>query len=84
MSEEESVGEAVTFVREHKRLFIDYTLANATTVPEGSVPVAVFMAGTPGAGKTEIAKSLMSLFDYEPVRIDADDYRSLFQGLTLE
>jgi predicted ABC-type ATPase len=41
---------------------------------------AVFMAGSPGAGKTEIAKELMRQFSPEPVRIDADDFRNYFPG----
>ncbi len=41
---------------------------------------AVFMAGSPGAGKTEIAKELMQGFNPKPVRIDADDLRNYFLG----
>lgn len=41
---------------------------------------AVFMAGSPGAGKTEIAKLIMENFSPPPVRIDADDFRNSFEG----
>jgi len=41
---------------------------------------AVFMAGSPGAGKTEVAKNLSASFSPEPVRIDADDFRARFYG----
>ena len=41
---------------------------------------AVFMAGSPGAGKTEIAKLLLADFSPAPVRIDADDFRQHFDG----
>lgn len=44
------------------------------------LPAAIFMAGSPGAGKTEISKALASNFKTEPVRIDADDFRSIFPG----
>lgn len=40
------------------------------------------MAGTPGAGKTEIANSLIDIFDHRPVHIDADDFRTLIPGYT--
>lgn len=45
-----------------------------------SRPAAIFMAGSPGAGKTEIAKELISKFDPKPVRIDADDFRQGMEG----
>ena len=43
-------------------------------------PAAVFMAGSPGAGKTEMAKEISRIFDPEPVHIDADDFRTQFPG----
>jgi predicted ABC-type ATPase len=43
-------------------------------------PAAVFMAGSPGAGKTEVAKEISRLFNPEPVHIDADDFRTQFPG----
>lgn len=60
------------------------------------IPVTVFMAGSPGAGKTESSKSLIAQFvhnDSAILRIDADELReripgyngnnsSLFQGAT--
>jgi predicted ABC-type ATPase len=41
---------------------------------------AVFMAGSPGAGKTEIAKLILEDFSPAPIRIDADDFRQHFEG----
>lgn len=38
---------------------------------------AIFMAGTPGAGKTEVATSLAELYE-DTVLIDADDFRTQF------
>lgn len=41
------------------------------------------MAGSPGAGKTEISKRLIEQFvDNAPVRIDADDIREMFPNYT--
>lgn len=47
------------YAKEHKQAFI-------AKVVKGKVPVleeklAIFMAGTPGAGKTEVVESLMEL-----------------------
>lgn len=41
-------------------------------------PVSVFMAGSPGAGKTEASKALLEKFHGEVIRIDADEYRDQF------
>ncbi len=43
-------------------------------------PAAVFMAGSPGAGKTEVAKDVLGAFDPKPVRVDADDFRTMMPG----
>jgi predicted ABC-type ATPase len=41
--------------------------------------VTIFMAGTPGAGKTEFSLKLIDLFDHSMVRIDADEIRELMR-----
>lgn len=69
--------EAFEFAKSHKQEFIDCAIGRAV---KDKRPVAIFMAGTPGAGKTEIAKSIMSLFSPTIARIDPDDFRSLFPG----
>ena len=45
-------------------------------------PVSVFMAGSPGAGKTEASKRLIERFKNKPVRIDADEIREWLPGYT--
>jgi len=40
------------------------------------------MAGSPGAGKTEVSKRLIEEFENKPVRIDADEIRQMFDGYT--
>ena len=45
-------------------------------------PVSLFMAGSPGAGKTEVSKSLVKKFQSAPIRIDADEIRTLCPGYT--
>lgn len=42
-------------------------------------PVSFFMAGAPGAGKTEVSKGIVSLFPRgDVVRLDPDDFREYF------
>lgn len=42
-------------------------------------PVSVFMAGAPGAGKTEVSKGVVKLFERgEVLRLDPDDFRPYF------
>lgn len=43
-------------------------------------PISLFMAGSPGAGKTEVSKSFVKHFKNIPVRIDADEIRSICPG----
>ncbi len=49
-------------------------------VESADVPVSIFMAGSPGAGKTEVSKQLVKQFHNKPVRIDADEIRPLCPG----
>lgn len=43
-------------------------------------PVSVFMAGSPGAGKTEVSKELIQLITKDAVvRVDPDELRELFE-----
>jgi len=46
--------------------------------PTESEAVSVFMAGSPGAGKTESAKELIRQFESETLRIDIDELRTEF------
>lgn len=49
--------------------------------PRVKSPITIFMAGTPGAGKTEFSISLLEKFDSGFVRIDADDIRELMRDI---
>jgi predicted ABC-type ATPase len=44
-------------------------------------PVSVFMAGSPGAGKTESSIRLLETFSSKVLRIDTDEYRKYFSHL---
>lgn len=43
-------------------------------------PITLFMAGSPGAGKTEVSTRLIEQFNTKPVRIDADEIRKICPG----
>lgn len=70
---------AVQWVHAHKN---DITLkfADSSSYPSDSEPVSIFMAGTPGAGKTEYSERLNKEFDDQAVLIDADKIRCMIEG----
>lgn len=45
--------------------------------PDDSHPISVFMAGSPGAGKTEFSKNLIKEIGHGVIRIDPDEVRNL-------
>lgn len=74
--------EAQTFARRNKKAIARRFTNPEIYVPEEQ-PVAVFMAGSPGAGKTEASKRLLERFDSpRTLRIDPDDLRTDFPGYT--
>lgn len=83
MTEEEKYQseQAKLFIKQHADLLIE-TFANPKIYLEDAHPVSLFMAGSPGAGKTEISKRLIEKFSNKPVRIDADEIRELIPGYT--
>lgn len=68
--------EALEFVKQNRALVID-RYAPLDMCKPVKTPVSLFMAGSPGAGKTEISKRFVSEFSSMPVRIDADDIRAM-------
>lgn len=65
--------EARRYVKSHVEEIIRIFVQSAEPVDE---PVSIFMAGSPGAGKTEFSKHLIEKLG-NMVRIDADDIRDL-------
>lgn len=72
---------AVDFIRKNKGLLYKKFAGDAASF-SSLKPVTIFMAGSPGAGKTEISKSLINEFKKPVVRIDADEIRALCPGYT--
>jgi len=69
---------ALEFAKSHKNDFLSELIKNKKPCKN---KVALFMAGSPGAGKTEVAVSLAEMYpDY--VVIDADEFRTKFPNYT--
>lgn len=84
MTEEESKieREAIKFAREHKKEIAVELTDRKKFIPE-DFPVSVFMAGSPGAGKTESSQKLIERFSKDGrsiLRIDSDEIRAKFSA----
>lgn len=75
------IQEAVAYAKANRRR-IARELTNKEVYRPDANPVSVFMAGSPGAGKTEASKELIDTLvhgtDTRVLRIDADDLRAQF------
>lgn len=79
---EEAIREkALSYARSSKK-GIAKRLTDPQKFPPEEHPVSVFMAGSPGAGKTESSIELLSKFPTPVIRIDIDELRSEFDGYT--
>jgi len=81
-AEQEAIKErALAFARQHKKA-IAKEFTDRSKFPGEELPVSVFMAGSPGAGKTEASIELLDRFSSdgsEILRIDPDDLRIHFK-----
>lgn len=76
--EQEIANQAISFARSNKKA-IARRRTDKTIYPLEEAPVSVFMAGSPGAGKTEASIALVNLFaDTKILRIDPDELRNEF------
>lgn len=78
----DDIGEkAKKWIKENKKILIQ-TFADLKLYPGISNPFTIFMAGSPGAGKTEYSKSFIKSYDPNTkiVRIDADEIRNMIPG----
>ncbi len=84
------IEDAKSYIRAN-RTEISRRLTDITRYPQEDMPVSVFMAGSPGAGKTETSKAYLKQLEevnekgevtFEVLRIDPDEYRSLIPRYT--
>jgi UDP-N-acetylglucosamine kinase len=74
------IERAILFAKSNKKA-IAKELTNKSIFPTDKFPVSVFMAGSPGAGKTESSRNLIkriTIGEQSVIRIDSDDLRSRF------
>ncbi|MBI2458967.1 MAG: zeta toxin family protein [Parcubacteria group bacterium] len=68
--------EAKKFIKKNRKLLIE-KFAKPDFYKSIVNPVTIFMAGSPGAGKTEFSKNLAKILDKKLVRIDADEIKEI-------
>lgn len=73
--------DALEFVKRNRNRII-HEFADSEHYTPSEQSVSLFMAGAPGAGKTETSRALIESghFFEKPVRIDADEIRELIPG----
>ncbi|MBP6856556.1 MAG: zeta toxin family protein [Candidatus Pacebacteria bacterium] len=71
--------QAFLWVKNNEKYIIEKFTSGVEYVPDIQ-PTTLFMAGSPGAGKTEISKRFMERWKQKPIRIDADEIRVLCPG----
>jgi len=72
--------EAIFYVKNNYKKIVDVFAKGI--LPEKN-PISIFMAGSPGAGKTEISKRLIEVFGSNKIaRIDPDDIRPFLPDYT--
>lgn len=79
--EKKIIEESIKFIKNNKKLLIE-KFANLNQYPSTNKPFSIFMAGSPGAGKTEFSKAFIKLLyladnKTKVVRIDADEIREI-------
>jgi UDP-N-acetylglucosamine kinase len=82
MNEQEAREAAEVFVKKNK-IAIARKIADISLYRPEDNPISIFMAGSPGAGKTETSKRLLediAMRGSATLRIDTDEYRAYFAG----
>ena len=77
--DEDIKAAAEAWARKNKKTFAK-ALTDTKRFPGELSPVSVFMAGSPGAGKTETAKALVKQLGDGFLHIDPDDFRAAIPG----
>lgn len=74
--------EAMAFANKNKKI-IAKKYTNLEIYPSDDAPVSIFMAGSPGAGKTEFSRRFLEGLEDDGrkiIRIDSDDLRQEFKA----
>lgn len=85
MNDEEIRARAIEFARKNKGTIARQCTDPSKYIPD-TMPISAFMAGSPGAGKTEFSKSLIEILSGNDhikntvIRIDGDELRPHMPG----
>jgi len=83
MSPDEVKSVAISFAKKNKNQIANELTDLGRFVPDDQ-PISVFMAGSPGAGKTEFSKGLLAILEEDGerkvIRIDGDELRPRMPG----
>jgi UDP-N-acetylglucosamine kinase len=79
IDEEKMSQDAAEFARQNKKEIVRKIIE---TSPFSEKPISIFMAGSPGAGKTEFSISFLQEIQTQILRIDPDELRKFFPGYT--
>ena len=82
-ADQEVYDEALEFARGNRKA-IAARLTSTDLYPPEECPVSVYMAGSPGAGKTEASIELIANLGGQVLRIDPDELREELPGYTGE
>ena len=75
--------EILNWTKVHKKELISEILSDANLTPSKH-PIAIFMAGLPGAGKTELSRNLVKELGPNFFRLDMDELAAKIQGYAPE
>ncbi len=84
LSEEELKQASVEFAKKNKEIIASELTDKSIYQPDDN-PISIFMAGSPGAGKTEYSKNMIELHEkhkIKVIRIDGDELREKIPGYT--
>ncbi|MBQ3306458.1 zeta toxin family protein [Candidatus Saccharibacteria bacterium] len=70
---------AALWAKQHRREFVKALVEASGAEPQND-PTAIFMAGLPGAGKTELSKNIIDFSKINFVRIDMDEIASQIEN----
>jgi len=82
LTEEELIIEkkSIQYIKDNRKL-IQEKFADINKYPSVKTPMSIFMAGSPGAGKTEFAYRYIKDFGKPIVHIDPDEIRKIVSSL---
>ncbi len=79
MNEEEIIKRDDEYLKKNKKEIV-YNLIQG--FPVKRIPQSIFMAGSPGAGKTEVKKAILAFYEESLLDIDPDEMRKYFDEYT--